>query len=113
MLQRSAITAVSVDVASLSASDLDGLGEFVESGRTVLLGVVPTAAPSKRPAVEEIATAAASVTDRLGFPRKVFQERIGITPVCGLAGATPEWARIAIELCQKAADGFAQDPEGI
>ena len=63
--------------------------------------------------VEEIATAAAAITDRLGFPRKVFQERIGITPACGLAGATPEWARIAIELCQKAADGFAQDPEGI
>ncbi len=113
VLRRSAIAAVSVDVATLSAADLDGVGEFVESGRTVLLGVVPTTAPAKRPAVEEIATAAAAVTDRLGFPRSVFQERIGITPACGLAGATPQWARIAIELCQKAADGFAQDPEGI
>lgn len=113
MLQRSTVAAVSVDVATLTAADLDGLGEFVESGRTVLLGVVPVTAPAKRPVVEEIATAAAAITDRLGFPRKVFQERIGITPMCGLAGATPEWARIAIELCQKAADGFAQDPEGI
>lgn len=113
MLQRSTVAAVSVDVTTLTAADLDGLGEFVESGRTVLLGVVPVTAPAKRPAVEEIAAAAAAVTDRLGFPRKVFQERIGITPACGLAGATPEWARVAIELCQKAADGFAQDPEGI
>ena len=102
-----------MDVATLSAADLDGVGEFVESGRTVLLGCRSATAPAKRPAVEEIATAAAAMTDRLGFPRSVFQERIGITPACGLAGATPQWARIAIELCQKAADGFAQDPEGI
>jgi methionine synthase II (cobalamin-independent) len=78
-----------------------------------LLGVVPSTAPPKRPAVEEAAHAAAAVTDRLGFARTVLAERIGITPACGLAGATPQWARIAIELCQKVADGFAQDPEGI
>ena len=41
MLQRSTVAAVSVDVTTLTAADLDGLGEFVESGRTVLLGVVP------------------------------------------------------------------------
>ena len=52
--------AVSVDVATLTAADLDGIGEFVESGRTVLLGVVPVTAPAKRPVVEEIATAAAA-----------------------------------------------------
>ncbi|HNM84621.1 MAG TPA: methionine synthase [Mycobacterium sp.] len=113
VLQRSKIAAVSVDVGALAAGDLDGVGEFVESGRAVLLGVVPTTAPAKPPAVEEVATAAAAVTDRLGFARNVLRERIGITPGCGLAGATPEWARAAIELCQKTADGFAQDPEGV
>jgi methionine synthase II (cobalamin-independent) len=112
-LQRSMITAVSVDITRFEAGDLDGLGEFVESGRTVLLGVVPAATPAKRPAVEEVAKAATVVTDRLGFPRKVFGDRIGITPACGLSAATPQWARTAIELCQKAADGFAQDPEAI
>lgn len=113
MLQRTAIGAVSVDVGTLSAGDLDGIGEFVETGRTVMLGVVPSIAPAVRPAVEEVARAAASVTDRLGFPRGVLAQRIGITPACGLAGATLDWARRAIGLCQKTADGFAQDPEGI
>jgi methionine synthase II (cobalamin-independent) len=75
--------------------------------------VVPASAPERRPAVEEVAKAVVAVTDRLGFAREVLRERIGITPACGLAGATPEWARIAIELAQKAADGFADDPEGI
>jgi len=112
-LLRSTVHAVSVDLSTLTPADLDGIGEFVDSGRTVLLGVVPTTAPERRPSVEEVAKAAAAVTDRLGFAREVLRDRIGITPACGLAGATPEWARIAYELAQKAADGFAQDPEGI
>lgn len=112
-LLRSDIHAISVDVSTLTAADLDGVGEFVDAGRTVLLGVVPTSAPNRRPAVEEIAKSVVAVTDRLGFAREVLRERIGVTPACGLAGATPEWARTAIELAQKVADGFAQDPEGI
>jgi hypothetical protein len=60
-----------------------------------------------------IAKAAVAVTDRLGFPRSVLRERIGITPSCGLAGATPDWARAAIELAQKAADAVADDPDAI
>jgi methionine synthase II (cobalamin-independent) len=113
MLQRSAIHAVSVDVTTLAAADLDGIGEFVESGRTVMLGVVASTPPERMPSVEEIAKAAAAITDRLGFPRAVLRERIGITPTCGLAGATPQWARAAVELTQKTADAFADDPEAI
>ena len=98
---------------TLTAADLDGIGEFVETGRTVLLGVVPSIAPVARPSSEEVAKAAVAVTDRLGFARSVLRERIGVTPACGLAGATAEWARTAIELAQKAADAFAEDPEAV
>lgn len=113
LLQRSAIAAVSVDVQALTAADLDGVGEFVESGRTVLLGVVPTAITGPRPTAEQIATTVAEVTDRLGFARAVLRDRIGVTPACGLAAATPAWARTAIELAQRAADAFAEDPEAV
>ncbi len=78
-----------------------------------MLGVVPSTAPAAKPSAEEVAKAAVSITDRLGFPRSVLRDRIGITPACGLAGATPEWARIAIDLAQKAADAFADDPNAI
>lgn len=113
VLQHSAIHAVSVDVSTLDAADLDGVGEFVESGRTVMLGVVPSTAPDRRASAEEVAKSVVAVTDRLGFPRSVLRERIGVTPACGLAGATQEWARTAIELAQKAADGLADDPDAI
>ncbi|MBB2991509.1 methionine synthase II (cobalamin-independent) [Mycolicibacterium iranicum] len=112
MLQRSAIHAVSVDVGTLSAADLDGVGEFVDSGRTVLLGIVPTAATGPRPAPEQVAADVAAVTDRLGFARSVLRDRIGITPECGLALATTAWARTAIEVLQRAADGLSEDPDG-
>jgi methionine synthase II (cobalamin-independent) len=113
MLQRSTIHAVSVDVSTVESADLDGIAEFVESGRAVMLGVVPSTAPAGRPSAEEIAKAAVSVTDRLGFSRSVLRERLGITPACGLAGATPRWARRAIELTQQTADDIADDPDAI
>ena len=113
LLQRSAITAVSVDAGTLRAADLDGVAAFIESGRTVVLGVVPASAPERRPSAEEVARAVAAVTDRLGFGRSALHDRVGVTPACGLATATPQWARTAIQLAHQAADAFAQDPDAI
>ena len=48
-----------------------------------------------------------------GSRATVLRDRIGVTPACGLAGATPQWARTAIELTQKAADAIADDPAAI
>ena len=113
LLQRSAIDAISVDGGTLRAADLDGIAAFVESGRTVVLGVVPGIAPERPPSAEEVAAAVVAVTDRLGFGRSALRDRIGVTPACGLAGATPKWARTAIGLVRKAAEAFATDPDAI
>lgn len=113
LLGRSGIGAMSVDVATLTAADLDGIAGFVESGRTVLLGVVAGTAPQRPPSVEQVATALVAVTDRLGFARSALRDRIGVTPACGLASATPQWARTAIELARQAAEAFAEDPDAI
>ena len=113
VLQRSAIGAVCVDVPVLGDAALDGLGEFVDSGRTAVLGLLPSLAPEREPSVEEVAAAAAAVTDRLGFPRTVLGERIGISPSCGLAGASQEWARRATSISQRAAAAIAKDPAAI
>lgn len=113
MLQRSAIHALSVDVSTLATVDFDGIGEFIESGRSVMLGVVPSTASAVNPSMEQVAQRAVAVTDRLGFPRALVRERIGVTPACGLAGASLRWARIAIELAQRAAQAIAEDPDAI
>jgi len=113
ILQRSNISAVSVDTRTLEAADLDAIAEFVESGRAVVLGVVPSSTPARSPAVEEVAVAVVAITDRLGFGRSALRDRVGVTPACGLAGATPQWARGAIELARRAAEAFAEDPDAI
>jgi methionine synthase II (cobalamin-independent) len=113
LLQRSGVSAISVDAGTLRAADLDSIAAFVESGRTVMLGVVATSAPQRRPSAEEAAGAVVAVTDRLGFGRPALRNRIGVTPACGLAGATPQWARAAIGLARKAAEAFAADPDAI
>jgi methionine synthase II (cobalamin-independent) len=112
-LQRSNIGAVSVDAGTLEAADLDAIAEFVESGRAIVLGVVSSSTPPRLPAVEEVAAAVVAVTDRLGFTRSALRDRIGITPACGLAAATPQWARTAIGLARRAAEAFADDPDAI
>ena len=112
-LRRGTISAVSLDVDTLRADDLDGLGEFVDSGRSVVLGLVPAVAPARPPSAEELAAAAVAVTDRLGFARAVLRDRIGISPACGLAGATEAWARSAIGLAQRVAEVMASEPESV
>jgi methionine synthase II (cobalamin-independent) len=113
VLQHSIISAVSVDVGTLHAAELDAVAEFIESGRVVMLGVVASSAPAQRPAVEEVANSVVAITDRLGFGRSVLRDRIGITPTCGLAAATPDWARTAIGLVRRVAEAFADDPDAI
>jgi methionine synthase II (cobalamin-independent) len=111
VLQRSVIHAAGIDMSVLQSVELDGLGEFVDSGRTLMLGVLPSTAPELTPSTKQLALKAAALTDRLGFARALLAQRFGVTPACGLAGATPEWARTAVELAQKVADAFVNDPD--
>lgn len=113
VLGRTGIGAVSIDVTTLRAADLDGVAAFVEPGRTVVLGVVDSSAPERPPSVEEVATRVVAVTDRLGFGRSPLRGRVGVSPACGLAGATPQWARTAVGLARDAAEAFTQDPDAI
>jgi methionine synthase II (cobalamin-independent) len=111
VLQCSNIAAVSVNATELRVADLDAIAEFVESGRAVVLGLLAAIAPVRRPSAEEVAAAAVAITDRLGFSRSELRDRIGISPACGLAAATPKWARTAIGLVRRAAEAFADDPD--
>ncbi|MFV0494956.1 methionine synthase [Mycobacterium sp.] len=116
LLQRSGISAIAVDARTLRAADLDPIARFVESGRTIVLGVVPPQAPrapERSPSAEQVAAAVVAVTDRLGFGRVALVGRVGVSPACGLAGAGEQWARTSVGLAGRAAEMFAADPEAI
>jgi methionine synthase II (cobalamin-independent) len=81
------------------------LGEAIEAGSHLMLGVVPSLEPPNRPAVTGLVRKVLSLT-RLGFSPAVIAEHVTITPTCGLAGATPPWARRALMLAHRTADAL-------
>lgn len=101
LLLRTGARGVSVDLGVLSAASYDGVAEVVERGLWALLGVVPTLPP------QPADLTAKAVTERvlrfLDMTGLEPYERLVVAPGCGLAGATPQWARTATSLVAAAA----------
>ena len=92
---------VSVDLGQLAAAAYDGLAELLESGRLLMLGVVsstdPAADAAAWPGDEPITERVLRLLDMLGLDPASAGDLV-VTPTCGLAGASPAWARRAGEL---------------
>ena len=86
--------AISID-ASLPY-DEDALGEAVERGTGLLLGVAPTFG-SEPPAVRAVVETVRRLRDRVGVTD------VTLTPACGLAGATPAYATAVLKRLTEAA----------
>ncbi|MHA3701436.1 methionine synthase [Jatrophihabitans sp. YIM 134969] len=85
-------TAVAVDLATVDTATTDALGAAVDAGVGVLLGVVASTGdePPTFAATRDRLTAWWS---RLGFPAGQLADVVVPTPACGMAGATPAYAR--------------------
>jgi hypothetical protein len=59
--------------------------------------------PGSLPAAREIASRAARLWRRIGLPPGEFAAQAVLTPACGLAGASPAYARAALSRCREAA----------
>jgi methionine synthase II (cobalamin-independent) len=96
-------TAVAVDLARVGSSTaaLDELGELLDAGTGLLAGVVP-ATGSHPPSAVAAADTVTGLWRRLGLPAESAAVQVVVTPTCGLAGATPSYARAAISACVEA-----------
>jgi methionine synthase II (cobalamin-independent) len=92
-------TAVAFDLSLVK--DLDPIGEAIEAGLGIFLGAVPSTGTA-RPDAKQIADRAKTFWQRLGFPAARFPEQVVITPACGLAGATPGYARDVLKAVTEA-----------
>lgn len=98
LLRQAGARGVSVDLLNLPAGGYDPLAESLEAGEWVLLGVV--SATDSADDAHQVNTRAHRFLDMLGLDPT---ERTVFTPACGLAGATPTYARTALEMAAGAA----------
>jgi methionine synthase II (cobalamin-independent) len=123
LLRAAGADAVALDVSVLDVSVLDvslgsdasmadQLGEFWDGGGTLLLGLVPPTDPDRQVTLRGLAEPAFRLVDRLGFARELLATQALPTPGCGLAGASPGWARRALTLCSELGKAFVDPPAG-
>ncbi|MET9776381.1 methionine synthase [Streptomyces sp. NPDC006367] len=110
LLRRAGVAGISFDFSLLTERDDDAIGEAVEGGTRLLAGVVPgTDGPLSDPAGSVMGVR--TLWRRLGLHPGLLAEAVTLTPSCGLAGASPEYARRALAHCARAARSLADDPE--
>lgn len=119
LLRRAGVAGVSFDFSRLTSGGADtervedALGEAAEAGVALFAGVVPgdgaDAGALSDPASSVMGVR--SLWRRLGLSPALLTESVVVTPACGLAGASPVYARAALEHCVRAARSLADNPE--
>ena len=107
LLRSAGAQAVGLDASLLTPRDHDPLGELVESGGGLHLGIVPTSGPVPK----DPARVARALWSRLGQAPEALPGTVVVTPACGLAGSSPGHARSVLEACAEAARRLQDSPE--
>ncbi|WP_250027384.1 methionine synthase [Paractinoplanes maris] len=101
------VAAVALDLSLLK--DLDPLGEAIEAGLGLFAGAAPTTPPPDgRINGKMVADRVSTMWKRLAFPAAQLPQQVVITPACGLAGASPSYARAVLTACHEAARRLAE-----
>jgi methionine synthase II (cobalamin-independent) len=103
LLRGAGVRGLAVDLAQLTAADHDQLAESLEAGLVVALGAVPSLPPEQRPGDKQVTESVLRWLDMIGLDPEEVSDRLVVTPACGLAGATWEWARQAMTLARTTA----------
>jgi hypothetical protein len=82
--------------------DLDAVGTAIEAGTHLFPGVVP-GTDATLPTPKATASRVQAWWRELGFPADDLAAAVTLTPSCGLAGATPAYARSAMAHVREAA----------
>lgn len=110
LLRRAGAAGVSFDFSLITEREDEVLGEAVEAGTKLFAGVVPGIdGPLSDPAGSVMGVR--TLWRRLGLSPAALAESVVVTPSCGLAGASPAYARTALAHCVRAARSLADNPE--
>lgn len=96
--------AISLDVSTLRTRDWDAVATAVEGGTTFWAGALSTTRPT---AYDKVRDRLATRWHELGLPPASLAD-LGVTPACGLAGATPDQAAAITRATVEAARAIAE-----
>ena len=94
---------VSVDLTALAVQEYDALAEVLEKKAPAYLGVVPAVDPAQPPSERSLIERVLRLLDMLGLDPEEVSDQLVVTPTCGLAGASPAWARRTLALARTVA----------
>ncbi|HEV7899825.1 MAG TPA: methionine synthase [Planosporangium sp.] len=109
LVHRAGAAAVALDLTLLG--DLDPLGEALDAGLGLIAGAVDTRALSngRPPSSAQAASRVREVWAKLGFPASRLPQQVVVSPTCGLAGTTWEYARAVMAACRDAGRRLIED----
>lgn len=110
LLRRAGVAGLSFDFSLLTDRDWDAFGEAAEGGTALFAGVVPGADAELSDPPGSVSGVRA-LWRRLGLAPGALGTSVAVTPACGLAGASPAYARAALAHCAKAARSLVDNPE--
>ncbi|MFI1578679.1 methionine synthase [Embleya sp. NPDC020630] len=124
LLRQAGVVGVSLDMSLLGEAQDESIGEAIEAGLRLFAGVVPSlpAEPASAEATPGVGArplsdppgtvrSVGTLWNRLGFPPESLVEAVVVTPTCGLAGASPAYARAALSHSVAAGRVLRDDPE--
>lgn len=108
LLRGAGAQGLSIDLGVLAAEGYDDLGAALDAGDRVFLGVVP-ALDAPLPTDTQVVERVLRLLDMLGFDPDEVRGQLVLTPTCGMAGATPGYARTALSLLRDSAARLCGD----
>jgi methionine synthase II (cobalamin-independent) len=109
LLRRAGADALALDAARLNSRHYDDLGELVQDGTSLWLGLVPsTDSPISLESARSVAT---KLWSALGFARAELAATIVPTPGCGLAAASPNYVRRALKVVRETGQALLESPD--
>lgn len=100
LLRAAGADAVALDATLLTREHYDALGEAVEAGLSLWLGTLP--GTDAAVTLDTVRQPIFRLWSELGFPAATLAGRVVPTPACGLANATPAYARRVLRLLRDA-----------
>ena len=116
LIRLSGAAFVSLDITRLDARSDEAVGVAWEAGLGILAGVVPSTDAQSGDGRELgdtlVSAPLRDLMHRLGLEGDSWLAPVAVTPTCGLAGASPQWARAALAAC-RAVGRVLRDDEGV